>query len=140
MRVGISAGRLKNPSNLGNQVVFSIPGGVKTRSVARLKQEMIWQQFLIFLKSFHLHWREASPQLPSRSFASDKMHPSEAMWNAVVKRIMNGREYCRGRHRQEETPKLCSGYGKCFPFRVAPTLGGLRSAQDLLSREYPASA
>jgi hypothetical protein len=29
---------------------------------------------------------------------------------------------------------------KSLPFRAAPTPGGLRSAQDLLSREYPTSA
>jgi hypothetical protein len=41
-------------------------------------------------------------------------HRSEVIWNAIVERIVNRREYCRGHHREEQSSKLCGGCRKVF--------------------------
>lgn len=62
------------------------------------------------------------------------------MWNAVVERMVSRREHCRGHHREEEIVEALRQLPNSLPFMAAPAPGGLRSAQDLLSREYLASA
>src|SRR5713226_7138619 len=115
MRVGIVRWQVKKSLQPRQSGSFLHSSGVKTRSVARLTQEMIWQKFLILLKRHHLQCADGKQV---HNFHQDpspvKMHYSEVMWNAIVARIVSSLEYCRGHHREEETSKLCSGCRKVF--------------------------
>jgi hypothetical protein len=102
---------------------------------------MIWQKFLILLKRLHLQ-RADGEQV--HSFHQD----TSPVKNASLRSDMEcyRRENCeqarvltRASSRREIVETL-RPLQKSFPFRAAPTLGGLRSAQDLLSREYRAFA
>src|SRR5229473_6729025 len=102
---------------------------------------MIWQQSLILLKSLHL-----------QSVDGKQVHSFHQDPSPVKKASLRGDVECYRRENCEQARVLlrtASRRGnvealqrlqKSFPFRAAPILGGLRSAQDLLSREYPAFA
>src|SRR6267378_5048388 len=98
---------------------------------------MIWQQFLILLKPLHLQCADGKQV---HSFHQD---PSP-----VTKASSRGDVQCRRQENREQARVLLRAASrrgnvealqwlrKSFPFRAARSLGGLRSAQDLLSREY----
>src|SRR5712664_4223198 len=141
MRVGIVRWQVKKslqPRQSGSCLYSS---GVKTRSMARLTQETIWQKFLILLKRLHLQCAD-----------SKQVHSFHQDPSPVKKASLRGDVECHHRENCEQArvlPRASPRRGiveasrrlqKSFPFRAAPTPGGLRSAQDSLSHEYPTSA
>ena len=139
--VNPSRGTVRPGSNRGGWCSFLYSSEVKTRSVARLTQEMIWEQFLILLKRLHLHCADGKQV---HSFYQD---PSP-----VRKASLRGDVECYRRVNCEQArvlPMASPRRGvveasqqlrKSFPFTAAPAPGELRSAPDSLSREYPTSA
>jgi|ERR1700676_975200 len=102
---------------------------------------MIWQKILILLKRLHLQCTDGKQV---HSFHQDPSPVKKASLRGDVECYR--RENCeRARVLTRASPRrgiveTLQRLQKSFPFRAAPTPGGLRSVQDLLSREYPTSA
>src|SRR5260370_12815967 len=134
------AGRLQKSLQPRQSGRFLYCCEVKSRLVARLTQEMIWEQFLILLKRLHLQCADGKQV---HSFHQD---PSP-----VKKASLRGEVECHRRENCEQARVLTRAsprrgivetlqrLQKSFPFRAAPTPGGLRTFHNLQSREYPAS-
>src|SRR6202521_1221488 len=101
MRVGIVRWQVKKSLQPGQSGNFLYSSGVKTRSVARLKQKMIWQQSLILLK-----------RLPLQCAAGKLVHSFHQDPSPVKKASLRGDMECH--RREEESSKLCGGCRKVF--------------------------
>src|SRR5260370_36316900 len=134
------AGRLQKSLQPRQSGSFLYSSEVKTRSVARLTQKMIWEQFLILLKRLHLQCADGKQV---HSFHQD---PSP-----VKKASLRGEVECHRRENCEQARVLTRASPrrgilvtlqrllKSLPDKGTPTPGGLRTFHNLQSREYPAS-
>src|SRR5260370_11787204 len=131
MRVGLVRWQVKKSRQLRQSGSFLHSAGVKTRSVARLTQEMIWQKFLILLKRLHLQCADGK-----------QVHNFHQDPSPVKNALLRGDVECHRRENCEQArvlPTASPRRGnvealqrllKVFSFRAAPTPRGLRSAQD----------
>src|ERR1700686_3846085 len=110
MRVGIVRWQVKKSLQPGQSGNFLYSSGVKTRSVARLKQKMIWQQSLILLK-----------RLPLQCAAGKLVHSFHQDPSPVKKASLRGDMEC---HRREN----------CQQARVLPRASSRRGIVEALRR------